>query len=134
MIHVHVFNRQGELVGPIETQQLILSDAEWQRRLTPEQFEVLRSKGTERPFCGTLLDNKQKGVYSSPAAGYPCSRRTPSSSRAPVGRVSFQPIAEGNVAQETDHSYGMVRTEIELLRAVTDTWATCSTTGHVRPA
>src|SRR5262249_48041698 len=71
VIHVHVFNRSGELVGPIDSPKVILSDADWRKRLTPEQFEVLRSSGTERPFCGTLLDNKLKGVYSCAGCGLP---------------------------------------------------------------
>src|SRR5205085_11991799 len=56
MVRIHVFNRSGELVGPIESPKLELSDAEWRKRLTPEQFQVLRSSATERPFCGVLLD------------------------------------------------------------------------------
>src|SRR5690242_4245616 len=71
MVQVHVFNRQGELVGPVESPKLELSDAEWRKRLTREQFDVLRSKGTERPFCGTLLDNKLHGVYTCAGCGLP---------------------------------------------------------------
>src|SRR5438067_884988 len=63
MVRVRVFDRDGKLVGPVETPKLVLSTREWKARLTPEQYEVLRSKGTERPFCGTLLDNKMEGVY-----------------------------------------------------------------------
>ena len=57
MVRVHVFDRNGKLVGPIDSPKLVLSEAEWRKRLTPEQFDVLRSSDTERPFCGTLLDN-----------------------------------------------------------------------------
>ena len=64
MIRVHVFNQTGKLVGPVESPKLQLGEQEWRRRLTAEQFRVLRSSGTERPFCGTLLDNKQQGVYA----------------------------------------------------------------------
>jgi methionine-R-sulfoxide reductase len=116
MIHVHVFNREGQLVGPIETQQLVLSDAEWQRRLTSEQYEVLRSKGTERPFCGNLLDNKQKGVYACAGCGLPLFS-SDSKFQSGTGWPSFfKPIADGNVAEESDRSYGMVRTEINCAR------------------
>jgi hypothetical protein len=39
------------------------SDEEWLKQLGPERFHILRTQGTERPFCGTLLDNKKTGIY-----------------------------------------------------------------------
>ena len=65
MVKVKIFNRQGELVGPVEVDRVVKTDAEWRAQLTREQFEVARGKGTERPFCGTLLDNKRRGVYAN---------------------------------------------------------------------
>src|SRR5882724_7127362 len=63
MVRVYVFNREGKLVGPVDSPRVEMSDEEWQRRLTPTQYRILRNKGTEPAFCGTLLDNKQSGVY-----------------------------------------------------------------------
>lgn len=60
MVQAYVFDARGELVGPVETAKWNLTDAQWNQRLSPEQFTILRAKGTERPFCGTLLDNKQR--------------------------------------------------------------------------
>lgn len=116
MVRVMVFNRQGELVGPVASPRVELSDAEWQRRLTPEQYEIARDKGTERPFCGTLLDNKQSGVYTCVCCGLPLfSSEAKFNSR--TGWPSFfQPIGEGNVIEHKDSSYGMVRTEILCAR------------------
>src|SRR5262245_43306171 len=71
MVAVHGFNKAGELVGPIEMPLLELSDAQWQQRLSPDQYRILRSSGTEPPFCGTLLDNKQHGVYVCAGCGLP---------------------------------------------------------------
>ena len=45
MVQVRVFNREGQLVGPVDSPKLVLSDSEWQSRLTGEQYEILRGKG-----------------------------------------------------------------------------------------
>ncbi|HTQ40889.1 MAG TPA: bifunctional methionine sulfoxide reductase B/A protein [Pirellulales bacterium] len=116
MVRVHVFNRQGDLVGPVDSPKLILNDAQWRQRLTPEQFEVLRSSGTERPFCGALLDNKMKGVYTCAGCGLPLFSSDAKFHSGTGWPSFFQPIAEGNVAQKHDHSYGMSRTEINCAR------------------
>jgi methionine-R-sulfoxide reductase len=116
MVRVHVFDRDGKFVGPIETKKLALSDEEWRKRLTPEQFEVLRSQGTERPFCGTLLDNKTAGVYSCAGCGLPLFS-SDSKFHSGTGWPSFfQPIAEGNISEQSDMSYGMMRKEINCAR------------------
>src|SRR5262245_25271367 len=62
MVRVYVFNREGRLVGPVDSPAVELSDEEWKERLTHEQYRILRKKGTEQAFCGNLLDNKQQGV------------------------------------------------------------------------
>ena len=116
MIRVHVFNREGKLVGPVDSPKLELSDAEWKNRLTPEQFKILRSSATERSFCGNLLDNKTPGVYTCAGCGLPLFS-SDSKFHSGTGWPSFfQPIAEGNIAERTDHSYGMARTEINCPR------------------
>jgi peptide methionine sulfoxide reductase msrA/msrB len=116
MVRVHVFNRSGELVGPVESSKLELSDDEWRRRLTAEQFRVLRSSGTERPFCGVLLDNKTPGVYACAGCGLPLFSSDAKFHSGTGWPSFFQPIAEENVAQRTDRSHGMARTEINCAR------------------
>jgi peptide methionine sulfoxide reductase msrA/msrB len=116
MVRVHVFNRDGQLVGPVVSPKLILNDAQWRERLTAEQFEVLRSAGTERPFCGTLLDNKMAGVYSCAGCGLPLFSSDAKFHSGTGWPSFFQPVGEGNVAEKTDHSYGMHRTEINCAR------------------
>ena len=61
------------------------SDAEWRRQLTPEQYQVMRQRGTERPFTGSCWNEKRPGVYRSPVATRSCSSQTPSSNWAPAG-------------------------------------------------
>ncbi len=72
-VPLFVFDRHGHLVGPLSIPRVEKSDAEWQDVLTPEQFAVARAHGTERPFCGTLLDNKRSGAGRS-ASGHPETR------------------------------------------------------------
>ena len=48
---------------------MAMTDKEWRARLTPNQYDVLRNKGTETPFSGKLLHNKGKGVYTCVACG-----------------------------------------------------------------
>lgn len=116
MVQVFVFNAQGQLVGPVATDKLSLSDAQWRERLSPEQFQVLRSAGTERPFCGTLLDNKQQGVYACVGCGLPLFSSDAKFNSGTGWPSFFQPIAKQNVAEHVDHSHGMTRTEINCAR------------------
>ena len=116
MSAVHVFNRAGQLVGPLELPKLTLSDKEWKSRLSPEQFRILRSSGTERPFCGTLLDNKQAGVYACAGCGLPLFTSDAKFNSGTGWPSFFQPIAPGNVAERVDGSHGMERVEINCAR------------------
>jgi methionine-R-sulfoxide reductase len=116
MVQVRVFNRQGELVGPVDSPKVELSDSQWRERLTREQFEVLRSKGTERPFCGTLLDNKKQGVYTCAGCGLPLFSSDAKFNSGTGWPSFFQPIALENIAEERDTSHGMVRSEILCAR------------------
>src|SRR5262245_57938626 len=70
-VKVKLINRQGKLVGPVEVERVVKTDAEWRAQLTPEVYQIARGKGTEPPFCGTLLDNKREGVYFCVCCGLP---------------------------------------------------------------
>jgi peptide-methionine (R)-S-oxide reductase len=88
------------------------TDAEWRAELSPERYEVLRRKGTERAFTGEYVDTKDTGVYR--CAG--CSAelfRSDAKFDSGSGWPSFvEPTALESVITETDTSYGMVRTEV----------------------
>ena len=111
-----VFNQQGELVGPVEMPRVVKSDEEWRAQLTEEQYQVARGKGTERPFCGTLLDNKKNGVYSCVCCGLPLFSSNTKFNSGTGWPSFFSPVAEENVIEHDDNAYGMVRTEILCAR------------------
>ena len=113
---VKVFDRQGQLVGPVETARVVKSDAEWRKQLTPEQFQIARGKGTERAFCGNLLDNKRQGVYACICCGLPLFASNSKFNSGTGWPSFFQPVAEENVVTAVDQSHGMVRSEILCAR------------------
>ena len=88
------------------------SDAEWRAELTPEQYDVLRRKGTERAFTGEYVDAKEPGVYRCAGCGAELFRSEAKyDSRS--GWPSFvEPASLDSVVTEDDRSYGMVRTEV----------------------
>jgi methionine-R-sulfoxide reductase len=113
---VKVFNRQGQLIGPLEMARIVKTDTQWRQQLTPEQFQIARGKGTERPFCGTLLDNKREGVYSCVCCGLPLFASGAKFNSGTGWPSFFQPVANENVVTHEDRSYGMIRTEILCAR------------------
>ncbi len=88
------------------------NDADWRQRLTPEQYHVTREKGTERAFTGKYHDCKEAGTYRCVCCGTPLfSSQTKFDSG--TGWPSFHsPVTKENVVVESDHTLGMVRTEV----------------------
>ncbi len=86
------------------------------RKLTPEQYRITQNAGTERPFCGTLLDNKKDGMYACVVCGLPLFRsehKFTSGTGWPSFFVGYDPA---HIAEKVDNSHGMVRTEINCAR------------------
>lgn len=92
------------------------TDEEWRDRLTPEQYEVLRRKGTERAFTGKYWNVHDDGVYRCAGCGAELFR-SDTKFDSGTGWPSFtEPANRENVELHTDTSYGMVRTEVTCKR------------------
>jgi peptide-methionine (R)-S-oxide reductase len=88
------------------------TDREWREQLSPEEYEVARGKGTERPFTGRYWDNHDAGMYRCVCCGAELFRSAEKYDSG-SGWPSFWAPAEGsNVRTETDTSHGMRRTEL----------------------
>jgi peptide-methionine (R)-S-oxide reductase len=88
------------------------SDEEWQKLLTPEQFQVTRRKGTERAFSGAYWNNHDPGTYRCICCGEELFRADAKFDSG-TGWPSFSaPAAEGKVETDEDRSLAMVRTEV----------------------
>lgn len=116
MVRVVVYNDQGELIGPVEMPKVVKSDADWRKQLSDEQYKIARGKGTERPFCGTLLDNKLQGVYTCICCGLPLFSSQSKFNSGTGWPSFFQPVAAQNIAEHMDDSLGVTRTEILCTR------------------
>ncbi len=102
------------------------SEAEWRRELTPEQYHVLREKGTERAFTGEYAHTKSQGMYRCAACGqglFSSDTKFESGSGWPS---FYQPAAPDRVESHEDTSHGMQRTEVVCSRCE-------SHLGHVFP-
>ena len=92
------------------------TDAEWRSKLSPEQFRILREAGTEPPFTGALLDNKETGMYCCAACGEPLFA-SDTKFDSGSGWPSFTaPVGGEAVEERSDQSQGMTRTEVRCAK------------------
>ncbi len=98
-------------------EKLTLSDAEWQARLTPEQYKVLRRHDTEPAFCGTYVAQKKhgEGTYHCAGCGAPLFTSDTKFESGTGWPSFFQPLP-GRVGEQIDRSYGAERTEVHCAR------------------
>jgi len=101
------------------------TDAEWRAQLTPQQYEILRQEGTERPGSSPLLKEHRKGIFACAGCDLPLfSSETKFESG--TGWPSFNTPVEGAIETTVDRSFGMARTEVHCSRCG-------SHLGHVFP-
>jgi len=92
--------------------KVVKTDQEWRQELTPEQYNVCRMKGTERPFTGEYYNTKTPGVYTCSCCGaelFDSETKYESGSGWPS---FYQPTDKDKIQEETDRGHGMTRTEV----------------------
>jgi peptide-methionine (R)-S-oxide reductase len=88
------------------------SETEWRAQLTPEQYNVLREKGTERAFTGEYDHTFEPGTYRCAGCGKELFTSDAKYDSGCGWPAFYEPAAADAIAEETDRSYGMVRTEV----------------------
>ena len=92
--------------------KLILTDAEWKDRLTPEQFKVLRKSGTEPAFHNAYFDNEQSGIYQCAGCSLPLYSSNAKFDSGTGWPSFWEPICVENVTLHEDRSFFSTRTEV----------------------
>ncbi|MFD1704666.1 peptide-methionine (R)-S-oxide reductase MsrB [Methylopila henanensis] len=108
-----------------ETYEVTRTDEEWRALLSPEQYQIMRRHGTERPGSCALLREKRAGVFECAGCGQPLFR-SGDKFESGTGWPSFDAPLEGALGETVDRSYGMTRTEVHCARCG-------SHMGHVFP-
>jgi len=101
---------------PKSTEKVKRTDEEWRKELSPEQYHVMREKGTERPFTGKYETFLEDGIYKCGACGNPLFE-SETKFDAGCGWPSFSKAIEGaRIVENRDVTHGMVRTEVVCSR------------------
>lgn len=109
-------NIQNKNEGKTMSNKINKSEEEWKKELSPEEYNVLREKGTERAFTGEFYENHEKGIYLCAACGnqlFSSETKYESGSGWPS---YWAPLSMDNVELETDKNHGMIRTEVKCSR------------------
>lgn len=116
MVKIAEFDDAGRRTGVAEVEPIVKTEAEWQSKLSPEQFYVTRKEGTERAFTGKYNKNKEDGLYRCICCNTALfDSKTKFDSG--TGWPSFwEPIAKENVKDVVDNTLGMQRVENECTR------------------
>ena len=112
--------------GDSPQSKVVLSEDEWRKKLSPEQYHVLREKGTERPFTGALVNNHDDGVYHCGACNAPLFTSDKKFESGSGWPSFWNPVSPDAIVSIEDNSLGMRRVEVQC--------ATCGAhLGHVFP-
>jgi peptide-methionine (R)-S-oxide reductase len=115
-IVITIFSASGKNLGAVRMEKIVKSDAEWQKLLTPEQYEVARRAGTEQAFTGATWNNHADGLYRCVCCGTALFD-SKTKFESGTGWPSFwQPIAKTNIAEKSDSSLFMDRIAVSCAR------------------
>ena len=96
--------------------EIVKTDAEWKKELTPEEYNIMREAGTERPYTGNQLKNHKHGTFYCAACGLALFRSAAKFESGTGWPSFFEPIFKKNVFEKVDNSLGETRTEVECAR------------------
>jgi peptide-methionine (R)-S-oxide reductase len=96
----------------MDTFEIKKSDEEWRKLLSPVQFNILREKGTERPFTGEYDDLFEEGTYSCAACGTELFKSKSKYNSGCGWPAFYEPSTNKNIIEKRDYTHGMVRTEV----------------------
>ncbi len=113
-------------MAEVQTNKVNRTDAEWRQLLSPEQFHVMREKGTEPAFTGALVDNHADGTYHCGACNAPLFTSNTKFESGSGWPSFWEPVSPAAVETHEDRSFGMRRIEA--------TCASCGAhLGHIFP-
>ena len=115
-VTVRLVDGAGVLTAPVVVPKVVKSEQAWRLQLTREQFEITRTEGTERAFCGIFHDNHKLGLYTCIGCGLPLFRSDAKFDSGTGWPSFFQPVAAENIGTSKDNALGMVRNEIHCVR------------------
>jgi peptide-methionine (R)-S-oxide reductase len=101
-----------KLTGENMSDKVIKSEEEWKKELTPEQYRILREKGTERAFTGKYWDNHEIGIYICAGCGTELFESDTKFDSGCGWPSYFEPIDSSRIIYKEDKSFGMTRTEV----------------------
>lgn len=96
--------------------KIMKTEEEWRKQLSPMEYNVAREKGTERAFTGKYWDNHETGTYTCVCCGQPLFKSDSKFNSGTGWPSFFEPFAQKNVAEFSDSTHGMVRTEATCAR------------------